>query len=136
MNRTDAVKEVQKWASHESRALWFLNRLEERHGLLRQATEARIARQSLIRRIAELAVDGQVAVWESGRDCDSVSYRGFKCLIPATVAEFDALYEHEHKWADGPFCLWVESPLLERQRCSRDLGMEAFEDGHSHVIFD
>ena len=136
MNRTDAVKEVQKWASHESRALWFLNRLEERHGLLAQATEARVARQSLIRRIAELQVGGQVAVWESGRDCDSVRYSGFKCLIPATVAEFDALYEHEHQWADGPFCLWVESPLLERQRCSRDLALEAFEDGHSHVIYD
>jgi hypothetical protein len=136
MNRTDAVKEVQKWASHESRALWFLNRLEERHWLLAQATEARVARQSLIRRIAELQVGGQVAVWESGRDCDSVRYRGFKCLIPATVAEFDALYEHEHQWADGPFCLWVESPLLERQRCSRDLALEAFEDGHSHVIYD
>jgi hypothetical protein len=50
-----------------------------------QATEARVARQSLIRRIAELQVGGQVAVWESGRDCDSVRYRGFKCLIPATV---------------------------------------------------
>jgi hypothetical protein len=136
MNRTDAVKEVQKWAEDESRALWFLNRLEERHGLLAQATEARVARQSLIRRIAELQVGGQVAVWESGRDCDSVRYRGFKCLIPATVAEFDALYEHEHQWADGPFCLWVESPLLERQRCSRDLALEAFEDGHSHVIYD
>ena len=136
MNRTDAVKEVQKWASNESRALWFLNRLEERHGLLAQATEARVARQSLIRRIAKLQVDGQVAVWESGRDCDSVRYRGFKCLIPATVAAFDALYEHEHQWADGPFSLWVESPLLERQHCSRDLGMEAFENGHSHVIYD
>ena len=136
MNEKEAVKEVQKWAEDESRALWFLNRLEERHGLLAQATEARVARQSLIRRIAELQVGGQVAVWESGRDCDSVRYRGFKCLIPATVAEFDALYEHEHQWADGPFCLWVESPLLERTRCSRDLGMEAFEDGHSHVIFD
>lgn len=136
MNRTDAVKEVQKWASNESRSLWFLNRLEERHGLLREATEARVARQSLIRRIAEFAVDGQVAVWESGRDCDSVRYKGFKCLIPASVAEFDALYEHEHKWADGPFCLWVESPEVEREYHSRDLGMEAFENGHSHVIYD
>jgi hypothetical protein len=136
MNKVEAVKEVQKWAENESRALWFLNRLEERHGLLAQATEARVARQSLIRRIAELQVGGQVAVWESGRDCDSVRYSGFKCLIPATVREFDALYEHEHQWADGPFCLWVESPLLERQRCSRDLALEAFEDGHSHVIYD
>ena len=136
MNKVEAVKEVQKWAENESRALWFLNRLEERHGLLAQATEARVARQSLIRRIAELQVGGQVAVWESGRDCDSVRYRGFKCLIPATVAEFDALYEHENQWADGPFSLWVESPLLERQRCSRDLALEAFEDGHSHVIYD
>jgi len=52
------------------------------------------------------------------------------------VAEFDAAYEHENKWADGPFCLWVESPLLKRTRFSRDLGMEAFEEGHSHVIYD
>ena len=136
MDKVEAVKEVQKWASHESRALWFLNRLEERHGLLRQATDARVARQSLISRIAELQVDGQVAVWESGRDCDSVRYRGFKCLIPATVQEFDALYEHESNWADGPFSLWVESPEREHEYHSRDLGMEAFEDGHPHVIYD
>lgn len=130
-----AVKEVQKWAENESRALWFLNRLEEWHGHLAEATDRRIARQSLLRRIANLAVDGKVAVWESGRDCDCASYSGYRCLIDANVKAFDELYQHTAEWADGPFHLWVESPEREPEHHSRDLALEAFEDGHSHVVY-
>ena len=74
----------------EVKILWLLNRIERRQGKLEQATDARVARQSLTRRIAECAVDGKVAVWESGMDCDCVQYSGYRGLIDATVAAFDA----------------------------------------------
>ena len=117
-----------------ARILWLLNRLEQNHGALAIATDRRIARQSLIRRIAECAIDGKVAVWEAGRDCDCVQYSGFRCLIDANVKAFDDLYAHTAEWADGPFALWVESPSVKPEHHSRDLMLEAFENGHAHAI--
>lgn len=118
------------------RRLWFLNRLEQRHGMLEQATEARQRRQALHRRIAECAEDGQVALIESGMDCDCVQYSGYVSLCDATVAAFDAEYAHRAKWADGPFSIAIERPSVARgiRRESRDLAAEAFEDGHPHSI--
>lgn len=128
------TREVLDAVGNDIWALWFLNRFEERYGKLAEATDRRIARQSLIRRIAELAVNGKVAIWESGRDCDCVSYSGYRCLIDANVKAFDELYEHTAEWADGPFHLWVESPERQPEHHSRDLALEAFEDGHPYSI--
>jgi hypothetical protein len=116
--------------------LWFLNRLEQRGGMLAQATEARERRQALHRRIAECNEGGQIAIIESGMDCDCVRYSGHVSLCDATVAAFDAEHDHRAHHADGPFSLSVERPSVARgiRYESRDLALEAFEDGHPHSI--
>lgn len=89
------------------------------------------------RRIAACAENGKVAVVESGMDCDCVRYSGHVSIIDATVEAYEAHYDHVAKWADGPFSLGVVSPSEARKikRQSRDLALEAFEDGHAHVVY-
>ena len=87
--------------------------------------------------IAELAEDGMVAAVESGRDCDGVEYSGKVCVIEATLAAFDKLHDDTAEWADGPFRfdLMRVSEAKKVEYESRDLVMEAHEDGHRHVIY-
>jgi hypothetical protein len=84
-----------------------------------------------------ISENGKVAVVESGRDCDCVQYSGHVHIIEATTAAYEELYDHTAEWADGPF-------FFELMRCSvaggiqaesRDLAMEAYEDGHAHVVY-
>lgn len=86
-----------------------------------------------LRRIAE---DGKVAYIESGRDCDCVEYDGRVHVVDATWEAFEKLQDDVGEWADGPFHLSL-CRVSETRRVryeSRDLVMEAFEDGHPHHI--
>lgn len=87
--------------------------------------------------IADLAEDGMVAAIESGRDCDGVQYSGRVRIIEATLEAFDKLHDDTAEWADGPFhfdLMRVSEAQAVRYE-SRDLVMEAHENGHPHVIY-
>jgi hypothetical protein len=103
----------------------------------RQRSDWLAGRQQLAAAIAAKAENGKVLVVESGRDCDGVQYWGNTRTIAASVMSFIAFEKHTAKWADGPFYLDIERPSAENGICagSRDLGMEAFEDGHPHVLY-
>jgi hypothetical protein len=118
----------------ERQILWVLNHIEEVGRALDTATDRRMRRQALIRTIAECAEDGKVAVIESGMDCDGSEYRGFRRLIDANVKAFDALHSRIAKSADGWFTLTVERPSTDVEYSSRDLALEAFEDGHPYSL--
>lgn len=95
--------------------------------------------ESLIieRRIIERAEDGKVAVIESGRDCDCVEYSGRVHIIDATVEAFIWLDSQIGDWADGPYRLGIVKPSEAKtvEYTSRDLVLEAMEDGHRQVIY-
>ena len=95
-------------------------------------------RRDFLRRLVELAEDGKIAVVESGMDCDGVRYSGEVAIIDATVAAYERHWEHTSKWADGPFTFALMRPSEAKtvQYESRDLGAEAFEDGHAHIIYN
>lgn len=91
----------------------------------------------LIDLIAFHAQDGKVCAVESGRDCDGVEYSGKIHTIDATIKAWRDLDDDIGQWADGPYYLSVAS-LREAETieyASRDLVMEAHEDGHRHVIY-
>lgn len=95
-----------------------------------ERTQARLA-------VLQLGVreDGKVLVHEHGRDCDGVQYSGVIHAIEPTIEALDGLQDAVASSADGPFALSIlkatdEIPEAE----SRDLTMEAFEDGHPHVL--
>lgn len=119
---------------NDSLKLWLLNQIEKHHGRLSQATFYRQRRQGIARQIAEHAEAGQIAVIESGRDCDGVRYSGYSHIIPANIAALDALSDRIAEWSDGVFSLTIAKPSEEIEYTSRDLTLEAFENGHPHYL--
>lgn len=92
----------------------------------------------MMERIEKCRITGTNQMWvtESGMDCDSTQYSGHLRKCEATVAAFYKLYDEVGSWADGPFSLW---PVTEEEReeirpQSRDLALEAYEDGHPHSV--
>lgn len=93
-------------------------------------------RAALKAHIDKCAVDGMIGIVESGRDCDCVEYTHPRSAIPANVMAFLKLESDTAKWADGPFCLGIVTPeeAENTEDESRDLALEAYEDGHPHSI--
>lgn len=112
--------------------------------LMHRATEDNIyelrkrrnIRIRFLKALTELAEDGKIAVIESGRDCDCVEYFGQVHIIDATKQAYDKLYDDTAEWADGPFHFQLERPSVAEgvTPISRDLVMEAHENGHPHSI--
>lgn len=124
----------ESWGVREGRILWFLNNMESISRSLYWATDRRIRRQSLIRAIAQHAEGGKVAVIESGMDCDGSQYSGYRHLIDANVRAFDSLRRRLGESADGPFYLDIAAPSEDVEYSSRDLALEAFENGHPYSL--
>jgi len=131
-----AKQDFKTFTNHDTIMLWLLNsRLVSWHDNTLHATLSK--RWELMARIAECALeDGTMWVTHSGMDCDCVQYSGWMHKCEATLAAFNKLYDEENSSADGPFSLY---PVTQAQReeirpQSRDLAMEAHEDGHAHVV--
>lgn len=94
-------------------------------------------RQSFANRVYFKQEDGWVYLVISGMDCDGVQYSGLKTLVRAIPTVINKRIEENLKWADGPMYFDIMSPHDgdKVQYSSRDLGMEAFENGHPHVLY-
>lgn len=80
--------------------------------------------------------DGKMWVSESGMDCDCVSYSGHLHECEANLRAYEKLGYEINEWADGPFNIYpiTEEQAAESRPRSRDLAMEAYEDGHPHSV--
>lgn len=78
----------------------------------------------------------RVWVYETGRDCDGVTYANRPYKIAATVAAYEREIARIGRWADGPFSLHVipAHAAKNMRSWSRDNILEAFEDGHAWSI--
>jgi len=88
----------------------------------------------LHRAIEKFQEGGKILVVESGMDCDGVRYWGRTHECDANWRAFDKLWNNLSKWADGPFSLEIVRPSTVVEYGSRDLTLEAFENGHPHSI--
>lgn len=77
---------------------------------------------------------GKIKVIESGRDCDSVEYSGLMRTCDATLEAFEELHDSISEYADGPFHLAIVPWTTEVEYETRDLVLEAHENGHPHHI--
>ena len=76
-------------------------------------------------------------VWS--RDCDMAQGTSGPYLMDANVYAWEAKVNQDHEWAEGPMhhsiLTVAEAEEFRRQPDDhRDLAMEAFEDGHPHVV--
>lgn len=90
-------------------------------------------------RVMACAENGKVSLISSGRDCDGsawtdkVEAREIAAIPVLVNKEIEEIYN----WADGPINVAVVKPssLVDLNPTSRDYGMEAHENGHSHVLY-
>lgn len=105
-----------------------------KYGELERACDPLAARAELKAELEANVVDGRIAIVVSGMDCDCVQYTHGHIEQYGGVIWFERLERNEHEWADGPkhvgFCKPKEKPKSE----SRDLALEAYEDGRPHLI--
>jgi hypothetical protein len=79
---------------------------------------------------------GHVGIIRSGMDCDCSSYHreGIYPALPYRVWLQNE--DHHASWLDGPERTYVVRPskIKPENSYTRDLALEAFEDGHAHSI--
>lgn len=83
-------------------------------------------------------VDGKIGVAVSGMDCDCSQYsRQYTIDLPNSVQAFKRWHERHVEWLDGPESQRFMRPdqVDKSANWSRDLALEAFEDGHPHVVY-
>lgn len=112
-------------------------KFNENHGReYRAAHEARMEYQAWMHKIKTWAESGQIAIVESGMDCDGCQYAGRVHIVDATKDAVRAEIDRCLSYADGPmyFELMRPSDAEQEEYRSRDRTLEAFEDGHAHSI--
>lgn len=94
-------------------------------------------RAAILARLQACARDGKVGLVESGRDCDSVDYVHPAGTIEPTLLAYFTRERHMREWADGPCHLSIVTPEDEEKTPweSHDRVLEAFENGHPHVVY-
>lgn len=95
------------------------------------------ARGRLENRLNAVTVNGKVVSRSRGMDCDCASWdRATLINRPCLFAEQRSI-ESAYEWAEGPLSLWYERPTddFENFSESRDLALEAYEEGHPHVVY-
>lgn len=93
-------------------------------------------RRTWLRWVQTKAEDGKIAIVQCGRDCDGVEYDDDVTLVDANIKAVDEHIAHQQAHADGPcyFTLMKPSAAAKISRTSRDLVLEAFENGRQHCI--
>jgi hypothetical protein len=91
-------------------------------------------RADLARTIRDNIVANQIAVVQSGMDCDSVQYCWSSIVDNPTVMKLWSDAASTYEWADGPCHIGYCRPDERPDNYQRDLAMEAYENGHPHFI--
>jgi hypothetical protein len=80
--------------------------------------------------------DGYIWYQSGGRDCDMCESTDRPSRMRASLIEWQRYINRLYEWAEGPVWFWLvkEENLPECKHGSRDLALEAFEDGHSHIV--
>ena len=97
--------------------------------------ESRLAERVIIEGIiASYVQGGMVGLVQSGMDCDCSQYVNSDLVPNLTAIQFQIRRDDMVEWADGPCQLSITSPDELPRAYSRDLAMEAWEDGHPHIV--
>lgn len=91
-------------------------------------------KQKVIDAINKHAVDGKVCVNERFMDCDCAVGTGWT-VIPATWVHYERCVNQIYENAEGPGSTWLSAPENKVEPEFRDLALEAFENGHPHVVY-
>ena len=115
-------------------ALWvFLDRKEMKWVYWAEAKLARVRLCLAIRKHSEF---GEVAIVSWGMDCDCAQWADRVVYLPDTLTAVEEWVDRYERNAEGPQGWRLEYPSIAdgMVATSRDLALEAYEDGHSWVV--
>lgn len=103
----------------------------------RPACDDHIANHArFVERVRACVEDGMVAVVYGGMDCDCSRWDDRVVLLPAVPVVVDKWICDYHDGAEGPQWTRISRPSrAPKKSTSRDLALEAFENGHPHVVY-
>ena len=88
---------------------------------------------AILETIHECEKDGWVRISDRFMDCDHAISTGTR-LVPNVLVHVMRYLDNIFNNAEGPGNAWIHSPEDEVEPDHRDLILEAFEDGHPHVV--
>ena len=100
-------------------------------------TDPLVERMMFAQRVRFYSEKGKVGIHTSGYDCDWTYGERSRVVNAVPMAVYNFI-EKMYAEAEGPISvtLFRPSQYPERsQNCGRNLVEEAFEDGHSHVVY-
>ena len=114
-----------------------LKLLSRSYDTLCRMTLSYINARRYIHNAKNLAENGKVAVVWGGMDCDCVSFEGSVHIVDADWRSLIAHIDSQYEGAEGPmhYKIIPLSQIEDIEYSSRDLTLEAFEDGHPYLIY-
>lgn len=121
--------------SDTKRLVTCLIAFDEQYQDAHQAVRRRV---QFLRDLSALAEGGKIAVVNGGRDCDMSEWENSVSLMDANKATVEEWINRFYEYAEGPQWHYLERPsvALKLKRRSRDLALEAFENGRGANAFD
>lgn len=88
------------------------------------------------RQIERAREGDEIGVVISGMDCDCTAYHRERVIPVPGLVEWQRREARRREWLDGPESLQLVRPseIDPDAGYSRDLAMEAFENGHAHSV--
>lgn len=111
-----------------------LFRVLRKNGDLLQNDDPLATRAAVKAELEASVVDGQICIVNSGMDCDCVDYCHSSIVDYRGVFWFEKYEQDAYAWADGPLSIGFCRPDERPGNYSRDLALEAYENGHPHYI--
>lgn len=117
------------------REVWYKYVQPNQRGDREREDQSSIAqRAKLVALVAKYERDGLVSFNTTQMDCDCAKWTsgGVMAAVPIAVEKaVQDLYDN----AEGTCSWWLDTPKNVAEYASRDLALEAFEDGHPHVVY-
>ena len=124
-----SLRDMQPKRPHFAKELISIHRARYREALY----DPLARRERLAQRVRDCEENGRVALIVEGMDCDCVQGLSVSLCRPAP-RYIEYLIGMEYDNAEGPTSCWIEKPSQAPEAYTRDLAMEAFEDGHPHSV--
>ncbi len=88
-------------------------------------------------KIQERQENGFIAIVNSGMDCDCSRWDNRVSIVKADLHSVTKWIDSFYDYAEGPQSHYLAKPSEAKKlkSSSRDLALEAYEDGHSHVVY-
>ena len=96
-----------------------------------------VEKENIVSHIKSKTENGKVAVVWSGVDADCVSWGNRVEVVSSSYVQIEKMLNDTYEGSEGSIDFYYEKPSIAEKltETSRDLAMEAFEEGHPHVVY-